>query len=123
MHAGRSRAILTAESSTAPPVPTRRGPPPTAITPNERQVIETVAQAFPWYGYKKIALICGRLDEAVPRQKVYRVMKEAALLHRCKRRITPGSAGYVNGLWKVADGSRLVSSRMGLPRWAAVAVE
>jgi len=47
----------------------------------------TVAQACPWYGYKKIALICGdRLDEPIPRRIVYRVMKQHGLLHRVKKR-------------------------------------
>ncbi len=50
-------------------------------------MIQTVAQAFPWYGYKKVALICARLDEPIPRRKVYRVMKEAGLLHRLRKRI------------------------------------
>jgi len=50
-------------------------------------VIQTVAQACPWYGYKKIALICQRLDEPIARRKVYRVMKAGGLLHRLRRRI------------------------------------
>ena len=50
-------------------------------------MILTVARAFPWYGYKKIALICHRLEEPIPRRKVYRVMKEAGLLHRLQKRI------------------------------------
>jgi putative transposase len=74
----------------APPerhAPRRRGPAPPPIDAYERHVIQTVAQAFPWYGYKKVALICARLDEPIPRRKVYRVMKEAGLLHRLRRRI------------------------------------
>ncbi len=54
---------------------------------HERHVIQTVAQAFPWYGYKKIALICRRLDEPIALRKVYRVMKECGLLHRLRKRI------------------------------------
>ena len=64
----------------------RRGPQAREITPWERCVVETVARAFPWYGYKKIALICRRLDETVAVRKVYRIMKDAGLLHRLKKR-------------------------------------
>jgi|GEM_PF-6808097 len=53
----------------------------------ERHAVQTVAQAFPRYGYKKIALICRCLDEPVPRRRVYRILKEAGLLHRLKARI------------------------------------
>jgi transposase InsO family protein len=73
--------------SAPPPSAVRRGPSPRAVSPHERHVIRTVAQAFPWYGYKKIALICARLDEPIARRKVYRVMTEAGLLHRLRRRI------------------------------------
>jgi putative transposase len=66
--------------------PARRGPQAHKIDPWEHQVVETVAKAFPWYGYKKIALICERLDEPIAVRKVYRIMKEAGLLHRLKKR-------------------------------------
>jgi transposase InsO family protein len=65
----------------------RRGPLPREATPAEQHVVRTVAQACPWYGYKKIALICHRLDEPIARRKVYRVMQEAGLLHRLRKRI------------------------------------
>lgn len=75
-------------ASAAPRVPgPRRGPRARVANDWERHVILTVARAFPWYGYKKIALICHRLDEPMARRKVYRVMKEAGLLHRLKKRI------------------------------------
>jgi len=65
----------------------RRGPAARAASEREQGTILAAAKAFPWYGYKKIALICHRLDEPIPRRKVYRVMKEAGLLHRLKKRI------------------------------------
>jgi putative transposase len=74
------------EGSTALRRP-RRGPAPRPADDHERQVVKTVARACPWYGYKKIALICRRLDEPIPRRKVYRVMKEEGLLHQLRRRI------------------------------------
>jgi len=66
--------------------PARRGPQAREIDPWERQVVQTVARAFPWYGYTKIALICERLDEPIAVRKVYRIMKDAGLLHRLKKR-------------------------------------
>ena len=63
-----------------------RGPAPQAIDPWDRHVVETVARAFPWYGYKKIGEICGRLDEWVRLRVVYRVMREAGLLQQRRRR-------------------------------------
>jgi putative transposase len=63
-----------------------RGPAGHWITLWERQVVETTARACPWYGYKKIALICQRLGEPIPCRKVYRILKQANLLHQRKRR-------------------------------------
>jgi transposase InsO family protein len=81
-------ASLPARTAPAPkPAPGRRGPRPREASPHERQVIRTVAQACPWYGYKKVALICERIDEPIARRKVYRVMKEARLLHRLQKRL------------------------------------
>ena len=79
-----SDAADTPQCGVAPP---RRGPPAQEIPSWDRQVVLTVAQAFPWYGYKKIALICQRLDEPVPRRRVYRILKEAGLLHQLKARV------------------------------------
>jgi len=79
----------------------RRGPPPSPITAWERHVVETVAQAFPWYGYKKIALICQRLDEPIPRRRVYRIMKEAGLLHQRKQRIEARARQEVAKLYQL----------------------
>jgi hypothetical protein len=73
----------------------RRGPPAQDLPTWERHVVLTVAQAFPWYGYKKSALICERLDEPVgqgrpggpvPRRRGYRILKEAGLLRWLKAR-------------------------------------
>lgn len=80
---------------------TRRGPAPAEIDPWEEQVVETVAKACPWYGYKKIRLICDRLDEPIPRRKVYRIMKEAGLLHQRKRRIEARSRQELARLYQL----------------------
>lgn len=53
----------------------------------------TVAGACPWYGYKKIAVICReRLDEPIPQRIVYRIMKRHGLLHRLKERLAARAA-------------------------------
>jgi len=54
-----------ADFKAAPPkkAPVRRGPQAHKIDPWERQVVETVARAFPWYGYKKIAVDPGPLSQ------------------------------------------------------------
>ena len=87
----------------APPVKpwARRGPAPAEIDPWERYVVETVTRACPWYGYKKIALICERLGELIARRKVYRIMKEAGLLHQRKRRIEERSRQEVARLYQL----------------------
>ena len=79
----------------------RRGPHPAQIDPWEKHVVETVAKACPWYGYKKIALICERLDEPIPRRKVYRIMKEAGLLHQRKRRLEERARQEVARLYQL----------------------
>jgi transposase InsO family protein len=92
-HAAIASAVASPATNPAatslPPAtnPPRRGPLPREVSPHERHVIDTVARACPWYGHKKVALICGRLDEPIARRKVYRVMKEAGLLHRLNKRI------------------------------------
>jgi transposase InsO family protein len=81
--------------------PARRGPPAQDIPAWERHVVLTVAQAFPWYGYKKIALICQRLDEPVPRRRVYRILKEAGLLHQLKARVAERARQEVAKLYQL----------------------
>jgi len=83
----RQRAHSPVAVTTEARSPRRRGPQPRAISAWEREVVVTVARACPWYGYKKIALICQRLDEPIARRKVYRILKEAGLLHQRKRRL------------------------------------
>ena len=92
-----------ADCKPAPPkkAPARRGPQAHKINPWERQVVETVARAFPWYGYKKIALICERLDEPIAVRKVYRIMKEAGLLHRLKKRVEERARQEVARLYQL----------------------
>ena len=45
-----------------------------------------MAQANPWYGYKRIAVMCRRAGQAVKNRQAYRVMKTHGLLHKRKPR-------------------------------------
>ena len=85
--AGWYRREAAADQPPTPLAASRRGPAPAEIPDRQQQVVTTVAKAFPWYGYKKVGLICDRLDEFEPRRCVYRIMKRAGLLHQRRRRI------------------------------------
>ena len=73
------------------PVPAdRRKPPGPAPTPISDDVVRWVvdmATAYPWYGYKKIAILCRRAGWRVKNRQAYRVMAEFGLLHKpiCRR--------------------------------------
>ena len=51
----------------------------------EAKVVK-VAEDNPWYGYKRIAVMCRRKDIKVSNRQVYRVFKKHDLLHKRKRR-------------------------------------
>ncbi len=62
----------------------RKRPGPAAKPISEhivRAVIQT-AEMYPWYGYKKIAVICRRAGHKVKNRHAYRVMDDYGLLHR-----------------------------------------
>ena len=50
----------------------------------EMQVVK-MAETNPWYGYKRIAVMCRRASLAVADRQVYRVMRDHGLLHRRKQ--------------------------------------
>jgi len=60
----------------------RPGPAPKPIPPPVVQWVTEMALANPWYGYKKIAVMCRRAGQRVNTRQAYRVMAEAGLLHR-----------------------------------------
>ena len=64
-----------------------RGPSPAPIDAWQEHVVLTVAKGCPWYDYKKIALICERLEEPIPQRIVYRVMHAHGLLQQAKQRL------------------------------------
>lgn len=64
----------------------RRGPSLAAIEPEFVDIVFGMATEFPWYGYKRIAVMCRRCGFAVSDRKAYRIMKKLKLLHRPKSR-------------------------------------
>jgi transposase InsO family protein len=64
----------------------RRGPAPKCTDPQVEQAVLVMAKANPWYGYKRIAVMCRREGPAVTNRDAYRVMKAHGLLHKRRRR-------------------------------------
>jgi putative transposase len=65
----------------------RPGPRPKPIPePIERAVLK-MAQDNPWYGYKRIAVMCRREQTAVTNRQAYQVMRQHGLLHKRRSRV------------------------------------
>lgn len=62
--------------------PKRPGPPPQPIPEEVLTAVVTMAVENPWYGYKRIAVMCRREGVVVTDRQVYRVMKDHGLLHK-----------------------------------------
>ncbi len=58
----------------------RRGPAPKRIAEPIRQAIIEMATANPWYGYKRIAVMCRRAGQAVKDRQAYAVMRAVGAL-------------------------------------------
>ena len=83
-------ALIIAHSSWyhKPLPPSQRKRPGPAAKPIDEQIVRVViqiAELYPWYGYKKIAVICRRAGHKVKNRHAYRVMNEYGLLHRRRR--------------------------------------
>jgi transposase InsO family protein len=61
--------------------------------------IRSVAEANPWYGYKRIAVMCRRVGLQVTNRQVYRVMKKHDLLQ--KRKARPAALYQAAKLWEL----------------------
>ncbi len=72
--------------ATAPEARRRPGPPPREIPPDVNGWVLAMARANPWYGYKRIAVMCRRAGQAVKNRDAYRVMKNHGLLQRRRAR-------------------------------------
>jgi putative transposase len=64
----------------------RPGPAPKPIDPRIVTWVLLMARANPWYGYKRIAVMCRRAGQAVKNRQAYQVMKAYGLLHKPKPR-------------------------------------
>ena len=66
--------------------PKRPGPPRRPIAPEVVTAVIEMATANPWYGYKRIAVMCRRAAQDVKDREAYRVMREHGLLQKRKTR-------------------------------------
>ena len=64
----------------------RPGPSPQAIPEGVRQAVIDMATQNPWYGYKRIAVMCRRAGQAVRDRQAYQVMRSAGLLQQRRPR-------------------------------------
>lgn len=66
--------------------PRRPGPAPQPLDPDKAAAVREVALAYPWWGYKRLAVVCRRRGLGVSNRFVYRVLKAAELLQRPRPR-------------------------------------
>jgi transposase InsO family protein len=64
----------------------RPGPPPRPLADEVMTAVVTMATTNPWYGYKRIAVMCRRAGQAVKDREAYAVMKDHGLLQKRKTR-------------------------------------
>lgn len=79
---GITRSVWYARRKGDPKKPGRK---PQPVPEEIAEAIRTLAEAFPWWGYKRIAVIARRRGVGVSNNQAYKVMKEAGLLQ--KRRV------------------------------------
>jgi transposase InsO family protein len=66
--------------------PKRRGPPRKPIPDEVEAAVVKMATDNPWYGYKRIAVMCRRAGAAVTNRQAYAVMRAHRLLHQPRPR-------------------------------------
>jgi len=64
----------------------RRGPKPKEVPAEVHAWVKKMAEENPWYGYKRIAVMCRRAGQGVTNKQAYKVMKAEGLLHKRKPR-------------------------------------
>lgn len=64
----------------------KRGPAPKPVPLAAELWVLAMAWENPWYGYKRIAVMCRRCGGEVSNRQAYKVMKQYRLLHRPKPR-------------------------------------
>ena len=73
-------------SPVAPGDRRRPGPSPRPLAEAIRQTVVAMAVANPWYGYKRIAVMCRRAGHAVQDRQAYVAMRESGLLQKPRPR-------------------------------------
>ena len=79
---GITRSVWYARRKDEPKKPGRK---PKPVPEDVAESISKLAEQYPWWGYKRIAVIARRLGVGVSNKQAYRVMKDAGLLQ--KRRV------------------------------------
>jgi transposase InsO family protein len=72
-----------------PPDPAERrrpGPPPKRLADELAQAVVAMATDNPWYGYRRIAVMCRRAGQAVKDRDAYAVMRDHKLLQKRRPR-------------------------------------
>lgn len=64
----------------------RPGPSPKPLDPELAEITQGFAKLYPWWGYKKLAVVMRRAGVSVSNRFVYRALKAAGLLQRPKPR-------------------------------------
>ena len=64
----------------------RPGPPPKPIPDDVVQAVVTMATNNPWYGYKRIAVMCRRAGQVVKDREAYIIMRDHRLLQKRRPR-------------------------------------
>ncbi len=67
-------------------VPIKRGPAKKQLDPAIKAIVVNMALKNPWYGYKRIAVMCRREGHQITNRHAYRAMKEENLLQKKKAR-------------------------------------
>jgi len=78
----------------------KRGPKPKAVPPQVHEWVRKMAVANPWYGYKRIAVMCRRAGQGVTNKQAYKVMKAEGLLQR-KRKLRAAALYQAAKLWEL----------------------
>ncbi len=64
----------------------RPGPAPKPLDPELSEIVQSFALQYPWWGYKRLAVVIRRAGVGVTNRFVYRVLKAAGLLQRPRAR-------------------------------------
>jgi transposase InsO family protein len=78
----------------------RPGPKPKPVPPEVEPWVVAMATANPWYGYKRIAVMCRKAGQHVRNRQAYKVMKAHGLL-LLKRRVRQAALHQTQKLWQL----------------------